>query len=71
MEQRVIAKSTAFRGIDRNPSLLGFGCMRFPTREPGKPEIDEIAAERMIDEAYAKGVTYFDTAWVYHHGLSK
>ena len=71
MNRKVIAKTTEFRGIDRNPSLLGFGCMRFPTLIPGKPEIDEIAAERMIDLAYARGVTYFDTAWVYHHGLSE
>lgn len=71
MNRKVIAKTTVFRGIDRNPSLLGFGCMRFPTLFPGKPEIDEIAAERMIDLAYARGVTYFDTAWVYHHGLSE
>ena len=37
-------------------SLLGFGCMRFPTLEDGK--IDEILAEKMLDQAMAQGVTY-------------
>lgn len=57
--------------ISKNPSLLGFGCMRFPTLEPGKPEIDEETAQRMIDYAYANGVTYFDTAYPYHYGKSE
>ena len=50
-------------------SLLGFGCMRFPTLEKGK--IDEIEAEKMIDEAKARGINYFDTAYVYHDGQSE
>lgn len=49
-------------------SLLGFGCMRFPTAD-GK--IDEARAEKMIDEAYAAGINYFDTAWPYHNGESE
>jgi len=71
MPQKVFVKETRFRGIDGNPSLLGFGCMRLPVLEPGKPEIDEKRAQRMIDHAYAHGVTYFDTAYPYHHGLSE
>ena len=35
-------------------SLLGFGCMRFPTMADGK--IDEAEAERMLDRAIAEGV---------------
>lgn len=49
-------------------SLLGFGCMRFPTKD-GK--IDEVVAEKMIDEAYNSGINYFDTAYPYHNGASE
>ena len=45
-------------------SLLGFGCMRFPTNADGS--IDEKEALAMIDTAYQSGVTYFDTAYPYH-----
>lgn len=54
------------RKIDKlgiETSLLGFGCMRFPTID-GK--IDEERSERLLDEAYARGVNYFDTAYPYH-----
>ena len=50
-------------------SLLGFGCMRFPTRPDGK--IDEERAEKMLDEAIAAGVNYIDTAYPYHNGASE
>ena len=50
-------------------SLLGFGCMRFPTTAEGK--IDRVRAEKMIDEAIANGVNYLDTAYVYHDGESE
>ena len=50
------------------PSLLGFGCMRFPTIEG---EIDKTEAKRMMDFAYSKGVNYFDTAYPYHGGKSE
>lgn len=52
-------------------SLLAFGCMRFPLIEKGKPEIDEEQSLAMIDYAYQRGVNYFDTAWIYHEGLSE
>ena len=51
-----------------SPSLLGFGCMRFPTSN-GK--IDEAEAERMLDRAIGAGVTYLDTAYPYHNGDSE
>lgn len=50
-------------------SLLGFGCMRFPTTAEGK--IDEARAEQMLDRAIAAGVNYIDTAYPYHDGASE
>ena len=50
-------------------SLLGFGCMRFPTTTEGK--IDEARAEAMVDTAIAAGVNYLDTAYFYHDGQSE
>ena len=50
-------------------SLLGFGCMRFPTLEDGT--IDSKQAEEMLDYAYKNGVNYFDTAYFYHGGESE
>jgi len=51
------------------PSLLGFGCMRFPLMENGK--IDRIKAEEMMDVAIKAGVTYIDTAYPYHEQESE
>ena len=55
--------------LNEKVSLLGFGCMRFPTLDNG--EIDEEEARKMIDNAYRHGVNYFDTAYVYHDGKSE
>lgn len=68
---KVFRKTQNFKGIKENPSLLGFGCMRFPKIDPNKPDIDEALAEKMLDEAYQSGVNYFDTAYPYHQGLSE
>lgn len=63
MEKRKLEKL----GIET--SLLGFGCMRFPTTSEGK--IDEPKAEEMIDKAIAAGVNYIDTAYPYHDKQSE
>ncbi len=52
-----------------NVSLLGFGCMRFPTLSDGS--IDEVETEKMVDKAIADGVNYIDTAYPYHGGKSE
>ncbi len=52
-----------------SPSLLGYGCMRFPTNAEGK--IDEPRAAALLDRAYEQGVTYYDTAYIYHDGNSE
>ncbi|MCR5835232.1 MAG: aldo/keto reductase [Lachnospiraceae bacterium] len=62
MEKRKISK------LNIETSLLGFGCMRFPTKY-GK--IEEVEATKMLQLAYDSGVNYFDTAYVYHDGLSE
>lgn len=51
------------------PSLLGYGCMRFPLRPDGT--VDEAQATRLIHRALQGGVNYFDTAWPYHGGAGE
>ena len=61
-----------YRKIDKlgiETSLLGFGCMRFPTNADGK--IDREKSTQMLDLARANGVNYFDTAYPYHNGESE
>ena len=38
--------------IGAEPSMLGFGCMRFPTLEDGS--INEAEAEKMLKEGFSK-----------------
>lgn len=62
------ATKTRIDNLGIDVSLLGFGCMRFPTIDN---KIDEVLAEKMLDEAYAAGINYFDTAFPYHNGDSE
>ena len=49
-------------------SILGFGCMRFPTKNQN---VDEEASVSLIRAAIHKGVNYFDTAYFYNGGKSE
>jgi hypothetical protein len=49
-------------------SILGFGCMRLPSKNRS---IDEERAIRQIRHAIDSGVNYFDTAPAYHFGKSE
>ena len=52
-------------------SRLGLGALRFPTL-PGEPDhIDTVQARRIVDEAIAQGINYFDTAYTYQKGDSE
>ena len=52
-------------------SSLGMGAMRLPVINGDDSQIDEAAAFRMVDQAMAAGVNYYDTAWGYHDGQSE
>lgn len=58
-----------FPSIGAELSLLGYGCMRFPTLPDGK--IDRAESERLLTRAHGAGVNYFDTGWGYHGGESE
>ncbi|MFW9923936.1 MAG: aldo/keto reductase [Candidatus Thorarchaeota archaeon] len=47
-------------------SNLGFGAMRLPTKEPGKPEINVEEAVNIIRKGIDAGINYVDTAYNYH-----
>lgn len=57
-------------------SLLGYGCMRWPTvkgesARDGEEQIDQEMVNRLVDTAIAHGVNYFDTSPAYCRGLSE
>lgn len=63
-----------FPNIQDKISLLGYGCMRWPTipSSDGKSEIiDQDTVNELVDYAIAHGVNYFDTAPMYVQGLSE
>ncbi len=57
------------QGVDRPLPILGFGAMRLPLGPVGR--IDRTAATALVRYAVDHGVTYIDTAWVYHDGESE
>jgi len=55
-------------------SILGYGCMRWPTRPKAKgvgDVIDQDAVNKLVDYAISHGVNYFDTSPRYIMGLSE
>lgn len=52
-------------------SALGLGAMRLPVLKGEDAQIDEPAAQEMVDYAMEHGVNYYDTAWGYHSGQSE
>ena len=57
-------------------SLLGYGCMRWPTvsggsARDGDDAIDQEEVNRLVDFAIAHGVNYFDTSPAYCKGRSE
>lgn len=58
--------------FDEVQGKLGFGLMRLPKVEDASGErIDLGQVERMVDAFLDAGLTYFDTAYVYHDGQSE
>ena len=60
-----------YREVPKNGdqlSVLGYGCMRFPTRFGG---INEKLAEEQMMQALDRGVNYYDTAYPYHNRKSE
>jgi len=56
-------KTRTFGKTGETVSLLGYGCMRFPTKNG---RIDEERTERQVVSAIEAGVNYFDTAFLYN-----
>ena len=51
---------------------LGFGFMRLPLIDTNdSSSIDQELTNKMVDEFIKKGFNYFDTAYVYHNGMSE
>lgn len=60
-----------YKNTNLTVPLLGYGMMRLPRINPDKPDIDYASAEKLIAHAMEAGINYFDTAYMYHEGLSE
>lgn len=56
---------------DLKVSRLGFGLMRLPVIENDNGQIDYKKSRALVELAVEKGITYFDTAYVYHENQSE
>lgn len=54
--------------ISEQVSVLGFGCMRFPTTDE---KINEKESEELLKTAIDNGLNYLDTAYPYHNKQSE
>ncbi|MDE6171455.1 MAG: aldo/keto reductase, partial [Duncaniella sp.] len=52
-------------------SLLGYGCMRWPTLPEDAQTLDQEMINRLVDTAIEHGVNYFDTSPAYCRGKSE
>lgn len=52
-------------------SILGYGCMRWPTLMDADETLDQTTINRLVDYALEHGVNYFDTAPPYCKGRSE
>lgn len=52
-------------------SALGLGSLRLPAISGNPNKIDRRKAQQVIDQAFASGINYFDTAYTYHGGDSE
>ena len=58
--------------LGKNTPKLGFGLMRLPTIPGGTDkDIDIELVKKMVDLFIERGYTYFDTAFMYHGGMSE
>lgn len=58
--------------MNERVSALGLGAMRLPLKDAGDlSSIDKEETRRMVSFALENGINYFDTAYVYHNGLSE
>ncbi|MDI6644222.1 MAG: aldo/keto reductase [Methanobacteriaceae archaeon] len=52
-------------------SILGFGCMRFPTLNGKTERINQDQTRKMLNYALDNGVNFLDTGYTYHNGASE
>ena len=58
--------------LGKDTPKLGFGLMRLPTLPGGTDkDIDIELVKKMVDLYLERGYTYFDTAFMYHGGMSE
>lgn len=62
-------ETKAFKDIKL--SRLGMGNMRLPYNNGNDKDIDYVKSQEIIDYGMANGITYYDTAYVYHGGESE
>jgi len=68
VNEEVIVQYRALVKGSEELSVLGYGCMRFPTEGT---RVNVELAEKQMMYAVEKGVNYFDTAYPYHGGKSE